>query len=171
MKRQYYKHIKETPLWNYIEVQKTGDVRYLYKLNDYSKLPKLIPQLKEVWDDFVYQYIDELGLDQDTKQIIELKRDIVLMEIDYALDKHGPTKTRIEFKMNELREVIKNILPETKPNYNKIKVILEKWLKFPIDTKKTTVLEYFSYLRLHEEYIKEQEKIINDNNRNKKRPK
>ena len=53
-------------MWNFREVIKTGDSRYLFKLDDYYTLPDQTIE-SNVFDDIFWEYIEVKGLDQNFK--------------------------------------------------------------------------------------------------------
>ena len=131
----YYTNIDEMPIWNWNEITKTGDLKYLFK-----KI-KLKVKLKhsDIWDNLQDQYINEFGLESSLKKEIKLKNKIAKLRYDYLITKKRFNKTLISVAQNQLNA----ISTEKGIKFDELKDHLEKYKGFRIDTKTTTVKEWF----------------------------
>lgn len=82
-----YKSLDFIPVYNYYKTVETNDLRYLLKLNDYEALPEIdMSKYRDVWDKIVDD-VQQVAIDNDkgSKIIFEKRRDLLALQIDYAL--------------------------------------------------------------------------------------
>jgi hypothetical protein len=86
-----YKSIDTLPMWNYIKVVETGELRYLYVLDYYDELP---PQNvdESIWEGICFQYFDTMDSQKSKAYLISytnilaLRKEIsVLNDIAFIL--------------------------------------------------------------------------------------
>ena len=153
IKRKYikaYLTIDELPIWNFDKVRTEKELRYLLRLKDYNKLPKTSLNLEEIWEDIYYQYLDEFG-DSD------ISRQLSIAEINYwdiywnLMDTNNRKLiTKIHLKIKEI-DRIKKLIDMNPQSLAKQIEIVERWRRLPIDPKKTSVLMWYTYVKAMEE--------------------
>lgn len=83
----HYKSLESVYMYNYYKVEETGDLRYLYKLDDYDDLPELETEhLKEVWESMQME-AQQIAVDNNPRlrNIFELQAKIVRKKADFDL--------------------------------------------------------------------------------------
>lgn len=142
-----YNTIEDLPLYNYGKILSSHDLRYLIHDIDIFDLPALKEQewkeLMKAWEDLNAQIIDYVGISVEYKNILQLERDIALLEIEKIIKEDDSLETIIELKRIELN----TIKPQTKQTIDESIIILERHYKMQIDEKKTSVKKYFAYLK------------------------
>lgn len=155
-----YRGVDDCKMWNFRKVLETGDLRYLYKLEDYYELPKQYPELK-VWEDLFWEYIEKKGLDHNFKMRIELKARIAILEYEQIFE--GKKKDAIiEFSKLKLQELNNQF---TKGSDFKNDAVLTKFIGVHVNPKTHTVADYIGFEKLLNE-ANEQARKQNDSNKN-----
>lgn len=129
------------PLHNWIKCTE-GDLRYSRK--KVEKDTEETEQDNESWETIYDEYIEKYGLSELYKKVLELMRKKALLECEYVI-------TGDQFKVTQIA-VLEEKLKSSLNNNGKGMSIeqslihLSKWLGYPINTYKTTVVEYFNIL-------------------------
>jgi hypothetical protein len=71
-----YKSIDFIPIWNFKQVEKTGDLRYIIKNIDYESLPKVYLKLNSIWENLYEQY----ATTSNPEFLSEFKNSYVIIE-------------------------------------------------------------------------------------------
>ena len=66
-----YESIDFLPVWNYKQVEKTGDLRYLIKGIDYEHLPNIYLKLQDIWEKIYNSFAENAN----PEKILELAQD------------------------------------------------------------------------------------------------
>ena len=143
IKEIYYRNdwwgtIEEMPIYNWIKICETGDLKYIYK-----KGGRVSEKTALHWLDLQQQYIDEFGLDEDYKKQLRIIKELTRLNCDYVLKRDRFLLNLIKIKEAELNTV--NI--QKAYGFYQIKDYVEKYKGFKVDPKKTTVIEWFYALK------------------------
>ena len=140
---EHYQTVEDLPMWNFRQILETGDIKYLYKLDNYTKLPEKDLDFK-IWDNIFWDYIDKKGIDYNFKLRIELKAKLAILENEQVYkDKNNYTK--IELTKQKLRDLQTN----TKKNADlENDAILSKFMGFAMQPRKHTVSQYIGFEKL-----------------------
>lgn len=137
-----YQTIQELPVLRWFEILKTGHLHYLYKLGTGPTREIL----GEIWLNIQQQYFDEFGIEdsfrirlEKMKKLTELYCDVILTG-DRSLVNHI---NQIEFELKQNGE-------EIVISQYKIKVQLEKHMKFHIPMETISVIEWGHMVRDYE---------------------
>lgn len=138
---KFYTSIDEMPIFNWFKCVENAE--YSWCLQKRKELNESeAEKCKAVFDSLYAQFIDRFGINETLKEIIALQNGILVHKIDLALTGDRTNKMFISIKQLELNKLLS--VKQTKTNTSKIAI--EKYLGCQIDTKKTTVTEYYDYL-------------------------
>ena len=177
-----YNSIDTLPLWNFNEVQKSGDLRYLYKLNHYDTFSELSKKeikehnknilidkkknggaickevdLNEIFNIIFEEYFEASGgIADDYKKIKMLEVKIQIMKCKRALTRDRSYNTFISIREDDLVRLKKNLITST---YDDQLTSVEMFRKIEIDDKKMTVRKFCTYLKKFNDYNKQQKQI------------
>jgi hypothetical protein len=125
------------------------DRRYLLRLDDYQTLPE-VPvgvDLERVYAEIYYQFVDEFGVGVREQQAMELRRDILEMQIDLMVIGDQTLKARIallEKRLNDMMEQGDNV------NIFEVAAVLSKDAGYDISPTRLSVAEFYSKLKRYE---------------------
>lgn len=152
-KLEYYKSLDEMPVYNWFKIQQTNDLKYmLVKTRKVST--KEIEELEKGLKKLSSEYIDTFGISDEYKRILELSRDIEVLKIDFILTKDRSLLTMIELKKIELKVITEN---KTKSDIHKIKMHADKYMGFSINTKETSVKEFYTIIESLKEEVQQKQ--------------
>jgi hypothetical protein len=133
------------PAYNWFEYQATQDVNFV--LRKYKKTNKRYQKaLLLLWADLINEYVSLYGFSPDFKQAFQKRKEILELKVRYAETEENILLTQIEIKEQELAAIYKE-KPEQMET-DELKATLEQFLKFQIDMKKTSVTEFYGYIKL-----------------------
>lgn len=137
-----YTTIDEFPAYNWFKCIENKEYKYtLIDINKYNE--KLKDKCEDAFNKLYCEFIDTFGIPNELGDIVNLQRQILVLEIDIALGKKA-AKTFLNIKKLELEEKL-NV---EKPKTNLHKVAIEKYLGFRLNLKEVTTLEYYNYLEV-----------------------
>ena len=144
---KYYNTIDTLPVFNYGKISELEDLRYLIIQSDYFELPKITEketaELFNVWENINDEIINYVGISEDYKSILRIKKAIALMKVDMITTGDKSNETLIELKEKELLDA----MPKIKHELDESIIYIESVLKIPIDVMKCSVKKYFSYIK------------------------
>lgn len=144
---KYYNTIDTLPIFNFSKINETEDLRYLVIQSDYFELPKITEketeELFNVWENINDEIINYVGISEDYKSILRIKKAIALMKVDMITTGDKSSETLIELKEKELLDA----MPKIKHELDESIIYIESVLKIPIDVMKCSVKKYFSYIK------------------------
>jgi len=146
-----YDSIEELPIWNWMQIQKTADLSYMYKLKDYRKMPLPKANMEELWMVLYNEYIKEFGLNEQYEKYLQRKKKIAIMKCDHIITDDNIHKTLIKIEEVKLADMMDK---RQLSKFIDVMAILEKFLGFQMDPKQISVLKYYSYLRYLEKSVK-----------------
>lgn len=151
-KLEYYKSLDEMPVFNWFKIQQTNDLKYmLVKIRKVSV--KEVKELESALHKLSNEYINTFGISDEYRRILELSRDIKVLEIDFILIKERSKLTMIELKKSELKAISTS---SSKTDLFKIKMHVNKYMGYDVDTKKTSVKEFYTIVESLKEEAQEQ---------------
>lgn len=146
-----YDNLNDLPIWHFYQVLEHTDTRYLLILDDYNKLPninaKKQAELAFLWAEFDTEYLTYFGIDDKFKDRLLLEKTILLLSIDYALNKSAISKSRLMQKKQMLERISGN---KKSIKLTEILVNIEKFLGFQLDPKTLSVIKFYSYIQMME---------------------
>lgn len=137
---RYYKDFEDCILWNFKKVMTTGNLSYLYILEDYHELPQPIEELQEVYEDLSIDYnlaCNKKGL----QKILGIKKDILITMNELFITGDRSLKTPLNIYNRKLELVLKGGGQELETQIG----IVEKKRGF-INDKEITLKRWSVYL-------------------------
>lgn len=135
-----YTSINEMPIWNWNEILLSGDIRFIFKRCD----GKIMPSTHELWFILQDQYIEEFGLEDNTKKRIKLLKEKARLNYEFILTGDRFINTLLSIVDVDLSELNKG----EGVKFYTLKDHLEKYKGgVRIDPKITTVTEWFTALK------------------------
>lgn len=114
-KRKYkvYESLDFLPIWNYKQVEKTGDLRYLIKGIDYEHLPNVYLNLVPIWEKIFNEFIEQsnpTAIDEIKLQFINYANDtnkfhFLKLSIQILSNKDFITKESKDKLINQIRQL------------------------------------------------------------------
>lgn len=142
-----YKSIDEMPVYNWFKINESNNVKWLLK-QDRELTEMEVNELLDQWQTVFFEWIDTFGIPDKMRQVLELKRDIWVLEKEMYLEKDPSKQTFIDIKKYELEQLLKAEEKEHHETANVIKAHIEKFMGFRVPEKETSVKEFYSYLEL-----------------------
>ena len=146
---KYYKHIDFLPMFNYVYVNKTGDLRWLLKLENYDELPEinqdLTDELSKLWDEYQFQIIDVFGLSDVEEITLERQKELTILVNEYMITDDKSLVGFIKKKQKELKTLKAN---KVETDIEEQVGHIEKFMTFQIDLEKTSVSRYLNYVKI-----------------------
>lgn len=144
---RYYNTIDTLPIFNYGKISELEDLRYLIIQPDYFELPEITEketaELFKAWEHINDEIINYVGISEDYKSILRIKKAIALMKVELITTGDKSLETLIELKQIEL----KNSYPQKKNELDESIIYIESVLKIPVDVMTCSVKKYFSYIK------------------------
>ncbi len=138
---KFYESIEDMPIYNWFKVN-NGDMRFML-IKQTAKYDG--KKAREYFDKIYSEYIDVFGISESYLKVIELKKQISVLNIEMAITGDRILKNFIKMAQIELDQINSKT---NKTNTNEVKVHLEKYLGFRLNEKETSVKEYYTYLNV-----------------------
>ena len=135
--RNYYASIKDLPVYNWLEFQDSFDLSYLHKKGKTKRAGlRAFKRLQR-------EFIEEFGYNAKMMAVFmkKIKLQIILNEVAITGD-----RSKLIFA-DVLESEIKSEDQVDTKGYYSIVVAVEKAMGFKIDIKKTTVFEFYNYIK------------------------
>jgi flagellin-specific chaperone FliS len=158
--KAYHRSIEDLPVWNWWNIHKEGDYKFLIKkywgvLSFITPRKLKIKLFNKVFEELQSEFIDTFGIDKNYAQYLRKKVEIELLKIKVAKTgdlSHG-------FMIDVITEELNMYLnKETGGNFNQGVIAIEKYMGFRLVVKLTSVFEYYSYVKSIELAIKSSKK-------------
>jgi len=142
LKKDYFNSIEDLPIWNWWRIADTGNLIYLKKLeyyegNDYSNYAF------DLWNKLQNEYLDEFGITDEFRQMLELKKKWIDIKTDYLI-------TGVRFKLTEIdmieAEINENMTVKINVDKDDTLIMLEQKLGRELNPKTISVKKYFKYI-------------------------
>ena len=138
---KFYKSIDDLPIFYWFKIFETNELTHLLIK---GKLPQT--QLTEIWNDIYNEFIIKFGVDEKFKEHFNLKKDIILLEIEYAQKKQAGVKFRLQLELKKLESL--NPIQETKQDFHLLASSISKQMGYNVNLKTTSVTEFYSHIKL-----------------------
>ncbi len=144
----HFDSIENLPIWNWNKIQETGDYTYLRIDRINGQVTKSEYKiLNSLWEKIFDEYIARFGFSSEFISLMEKKKHIALLQLQFIQSGDRSLITFIELEQKELEQLQAENGGE-KNSFYKSKTHLEKFLGFQIDVKKTSVVEFHSYIEM-----------------------
>jgi len=150
--------IDNCPLWNWAKVVNSGDMRYLLRLEDYEQLPEVdeetMKQLSGDYEGMHYEILDAAGIDQDSEELMRVSAYMYRYLAMWRATENGRWKLKYLQKKRIYDDMIEQAKEIKKVDIDEqIAFVEANYLKFSINTKKTTVKKWLFYMKGHRDKI------------------
>lgn len=139
-KANYYKSISEFPVWNWWEIHKTGELSLLVIDGKIDKTAI------DVFESLKNEFIDTFGLSNEYDKIRKKEIDIKILEIRLALKQDRTVLVKIDMIKREIETIKASMINDERDPVGKNIRIIEKYRKFELDPKKTSVASFYGYI-------------------------
>jgi len=159
-----YRTIKRLPVERWQEVHDTGDLDWLFKTDDGDKISFegfhwwglrrlwIIGQrmgLLELWAKLYDEHIDKFGLDKDYRRSLEKRIDIAILQGERIITGERFLETMIAIETVDLDEMGDGLGGSSESyNFMECIAVIEKYFGKDVDPLKTSVLKYYTYLKM-----------------------
>lgn len=134
-----WRTIEEMPIYNWIKICETGDLRWIFK----EARGTVTKRVEDHWLVLQQQYIDEFRLDAEYKQQIRLTKKLTLLNCEFV-------ETRDRFLLNVIKMTEADLQSTKKKKTVSFYAVLdevEKYKGFAIDPHKTSVMKWYHTLK------------------------
>lgn len=152
-KVQYYKGIDDMPIRNWFKINETNDLKWVSK-DQSINVSKHVNKLFEAWNKIFDEFIDMFGLPEKMKEILELKREIFVLEAQKNIENNGTLQLFIDIETDKLKELLNT---EKEKSTGQARVYVEKFLGFKLNEKETSVKDFYQYIQAMNEQVKSTE--------------
>jgi len=132
--------INELSMWLWRKAQE-GDLKALKIKKNTFVLKYYLNKAKRKVEN---QYIETFGIDKGFKKYLDLICKIQLLKNKIAISGDKSDQIFVDMLEVELGELTEN--KNLNDNFDETTVLIEKFMQFKIDLKKTNVFEYYNYL-------------------------
>jgi hypothetical protein len=140
-----FSSIDDLPQWNWVQIHRTGNLAYIKQLDSYRKLDvDNSLTFEQIWLEIYDEYLEEFGLSNEYKEILERKKQIARMKNEFILTDN---RSLLNFIKIEELELENSFDKSETIGFEGVVVGIEKLQGIKIETKKITVYEYNNYLR------------------------
>lgn len=136
-----YNSLEDLPIFNWWKIS-NGEYKYLSKEN---KPLELTEEVSEMIGKLQQDFFDRYGVSDDFEDYFETQKELLELQVDLAITGDRFLNTKINLIKQKL---------QAKQNYKRkgeeyeLKAYLDKYLGMQINTKTTSVVEYYGYLEL-----------------------
>ena len=142
---QYYNSIDTMPIYNYLQVVEHGNYKALVRKSGIFKR-----NFVTAFENLQRQLVARFGIAESYQEILELRREIILLELEVAITGDRFHNTFIRPKKKELE----TLLQKKSSSTDEIKDYLEKYKGFHLSLHQITVAEWFGYIKNYSNHVK-----------------
>lgn len=143
-KLELYSSIHEMPIFNWWNLHRTNDLKWLMVNHKIPLTKRITKDLYELFDKINDEFTDEFGFTDEFREYLRQKKEIEIMKLDFMISGDKTILTFLEIAQKELEKITKEFEGGT---FIEIKVALEKAMGFQINPKETTVYDYYNYIK------------------------
>ena len=137
-----YSSIDDLPMYNWKKIHDTNELKWLFVTKQEVENNEL---LEKRWALIYDEYLNEFGLSDEYKEILNVKRKIANLQADYIIKGNRITLNYINIEKNALESLYDS--SKKGSSFRESLVHLEKMQGIKINTKQITVADYYNYLR------------------------
>lgn len=137
---ELYNGIDDLPIYNWFKINETNDLKWICKGERENADAK---ELHFTWERIFDEFIDFFGIPEKMKEVLELRRNIFVLQAQLALTKDRTKLLFIEIEKDKLDKILKE---ENKKNASQVEVYMWKFLGFRLDQKTTSVKDFYKTL-------------------------
>lgn len=133
----------DAPVMIWERVHRTGDLSHLLLVKR-RLTTRLTEQLQKVWENIYNEYLSEFGFSDDFISIKQKEVEIAMLKLQFIMDGDRSHDTFIEIAEIELNDLKEG---SGKSDFMQTKIAIERTYKFQINMAKTSIREFYSYLK------------------------
>lgn len=138
----FYRDLHEMPLYNWIQIHDKKNTKYvLIDFENAEESQFTATQFEKLYEEF----FNSFGMTSEFIESMRLQRSILMKRIDAVLTGNRTLNTLADIQEAELKAKKGEVKPI---DYDEIIVIMERELKFMIDTKKMSVRQFYNHLKV-----------------------
>jgi len=138
--KDYLTNIDECMIYNW---RKCQEGQFIYTRKDLTIGDEKTDVL--AWELIQDSYYEKFGLGKDYLRVLELQKDIALLQCDLIITNDNFINNKIKRYKRELEEILNR---PYKSDIQETLIHITKWLGSPVREKETTVLELYSMLNV-----------------------
>lgn len=144
MSQVYYTSIEDLPIWNWNKIHEKGDYTYLrlHRINS-QNTKKEHAEMKLIWENMFEEYVQHFGFSKNFLDQLEKRKQIAFYQLEFIETGDTSLQTLIEITQRELKSLQ---VTDGKPAFWKTKALVEQLVRFQLDVKTTTVIEFYSHI-------------------------
>lgn len=139
-KREAFTEFDKIPIETWKEVNEKGNLDLLIISGEYTQ-----DELRVIWTNLYDQYIEEFGVSESYLDLMNLKKDRVLLEIEFQLTGNRFTKTQ----MSIIDIDILNLISVKNVKFGELVAWLDTKVGFQINLFQTSAQRFYNYLKIH----------------------
>jgi hypothetical protein len=145
-RKKAFLKLNELPQFNWFMFQDTGDLSYVLKnKSDYKNSMESFAIT--VWQELSDEYINNFGFSEEYIKILDKKKEIAQLQLDYVANDDPTRLTFIEVAEEELKKMNES---ESENMYDVVAFVSKK-TGILIDIKRISVMEFKAFCKLAQE--------------------
>jgi len=145
LNKRYFSSIEDIPLKNFWNAQDGFYEHCRIDLNVGSEEEDL-----EAWIKINDSYLSEFGIGPEFEKIIELKKEIAILQCEYIENDDNYLRNQIKRLKIELDDILKRPVTIDRDG---VLIHIEKWRGIEIDENRMTAKKFYKIVREYENYI------------------
>lgn len=143
--KPYYNSIEELPMFNWLKLN-SGEYKYLLKPFWLSMVERMkeTPKRKARWFALYDQYINEIGLTEDYKELLRAMKKHGLACVRYIQNPTSLNATKMAAAESEIQDLSKG----EKGKFEEFVAMVEKYMGIPVNLKKISVKRFYAYVEI-----------------------
>lgn len=152
-KKLYYS-IDTLPIWNFYKVIETNNLKYMARVNDYSKPFKYDKKAALMyWEHINDEYLNFFRVSQDLLEVLELQAEAAVNQFEWVVNKNPLNKSLWKQATKKLEELLREG-DNNETVLQKQIFYIEREMNFSINEKEVSVKRFFSYIKELNDYAK-----------------
>lgn len=144
---EMWQSIDTLPIYNFHKVMKNADFKPLIKGEITEKKYKIyIEKILKHWEVLYDEYLDHFGLDETLRRVMEIENKIAQLKIERWLEDEKSLESVIKIEQQKLEEIKGKKTKGT--SFEEDVAIIEKYRGIGLDSKKTSVKMFYTYIKL-----------------------
>jgi hypothetical protein len=136
-----YNSIDELPIWNFSQINKSGDLGYLYFKYKKPKDKRLL----KIWENIYDEFIKRFGLSENYIKYINIRQQALELYKEAYVDGEKYKRVLADIKVAEAERLIED---SEDVDLFEVSAYLTKNNFGRIDVKVVSVAEFYSYLKI-----------------------
>lgn len=140
--RKIYNSLNNLPIGLFFRILETANLELLIIKGKFEA-----QDLEETWKELYLDYQNKFGRNTEFDEFVSNLKNLIILEIDYALTKNRVLLNDIEILKIDIEEYQKSLESEKQDNL-KVVALIEKYLGFSIDLETCSVTRFYKYIEI-----------------------